>query len=98
MKKKVKKTVFRTEQKEPLRWKNLKEFSFEDEDLIFIEHVDDDPDVDDYFVATVERLVEETDEEYQERIERNKAYKEAAKKMRYQTYLKLKEEFENPSE
>ncbi len=95
MKKKVKKTVFRTIQLKPIQWKNLKEFSFEDEDMIFVEYVDDDPDVDDYFVVIVERLVEETDEEYLERIKNEQFDQEMLKNKRYQTYLKLKEEFEN---
>jgi len=96
MKSKVKKTIFSSVKYTPFQWKDLKDIPFEDEDMIFVNYEDDGPDTPEgYFVVNVERFVEETDEEYQERIERNKKYLEISKKMRYDTYLKLKEEFEN---
>ena len=40
-------------------------------------------------------MVEETDDEYESRMNTVKKFKETAKKLRYNTYLKLKEEFGN---
>jgi hypothetical protein len=40
-------------------------------------------------------MVEETDDEYEARMNALKEYKETAKKLRYNTYLKLKDEFGN---
>jgi hypothetical protein len=93
---KVKKEIFSSTKSSPFTWKDLKGIEFEDDDMIFLEYEDDDPNVPEgYFIAKVERFVEETDEEQRERIERSKLSQEISKKMRYQTYLKLKEEFEN---
>ena len=43
----------------------------------------------------VYRDVEETDEEYEQRILEDNEFKEELRKRRYQTYLSLKKEFEN---
>lgn len=41
------------------------------------------------------RIVEETDEQYEKRIQKEEREKEYLKKRRYEYYLKLKQEFEN---
>jgi hypothetical protein len=46
-------------------------------------------------MAEVIRMVEETDEQFERRIKDIERDKEWAKKRRYESYLKLKEEFEN---
>jgi hypothetical protein len=48
-----------------------------------------------YTELVVIREREETDEEYQKRISDNEYHKEELRKRRYETYLKLKQEFEN---
>jgi hypothetical protein len=40
-------------------------------------------------------MVEETDDQYEARMNTLKEYRETTKKLRYNTYLKLKEEFGN---
>ena len=47
-----------------------------------------------YTELVVIREAEETDEEYQERINRTKCIGEGIKKRKYEIYLKLKAEFE----
>lgn len=47
-----------------------------------------------YYYLSVYRWREETDEEYEERMKKDKVYKEELKSRRYETYLKLKKEFE----
>lgn len=47
-----------------------------------------------YTSIAIYRQVEETDEEYELRLETDKISKENARKIRYDRYLKLKEEFE----
>jgi hypothetical protein len=43
----------------------------------------------------VEREMEETDDEYERRMKRIKLDEELQKKRNYETYLKLKKQFEN---
>ncbi len=50
---------------------------------------------DGHFYARVIRKRLESDEEYNTRIEEIETYKREAKKRRHETYLKLKQEFEN---
>lgn len=54
----------------------------------------EDNSYDDYTELVIVREREETDEEYQKRISDNELYKEELRKRRYETYLKLKSEFE----
>lgn len=51
-----------------------------------------------YTELVVFREREETDEEYQKRLSNNKKANEELKKRRYETYLKLKKEFEEQKE
>ena len=96
---KVKKTVKWESQDEPFTWKDIKNFEFEDDDEIAIWY-DEGHDGDAYpqeecYILDIQRIREETDEEFQERLTRNKQYNESMKELRYKNYLKLKEEFEN---
>jgi len=72
-------------------WKDIKHIEFEDDDMIqmnWSEH-------DDCYCVRVVRWVEETDEEWQERLADMKESEDRAKERRRQSYLRLKIEFEN---
>lgn len=98
-KKKIKKEIFWKQSNECFKWKDIKHIQFEDEDEIVSTYVEpyysENESHDGYFMAEVSRMVEETDEEYEKRINREKKQHEELKERRYQTYLKLKKEFEN---
>lgn len=82
-----------------LTWKDVKDFKFEDDDLIMAGY--DEPEHgenyghDGYFYFSVQRQVLETDAEFESRKFSNEREVERQKKNRYERYLKLKEEFEN---
>ena len=94
---KVQKTVFDKRQDKPFIWKDIKDFKFEDDDVIRIEYVESYYSENDsygaHYMADVIRMVEETDEQLQKRIEYNEREDKRAKERRYQSYLRLKEEF-----
>jgi hypothetical protein len=96
---KVKKTVFDKRKDDPFTWKDIKDFIFEDDDVIRLEYVEsyysENNSYDAHYNAEVIRMVEETDEQFERRIKDNERDKEWAKKRRYESYLKLKEEFGN---
>jgi hypothetical protein len=96
---KVKKTVLDKRKDDPFTWKDIKDFKFEDDDVIRIVYVDsyysENNSYDDHYNAEVIRMVEETDEQFERRIKDIERDKEWAKKRRYESYLKLKEEFGN---
>jgi hypothetical protein len=96
---KVKKIVLDKRKDNPFTWKDIKDFKFEDDDLIRIQYVDsyysENDSHDGYYMAEVIRMVEETDEQLQKRIEDKERDEKFYKKRRYESYLKLKEEFGN---
>lgn len=79
-------------------WKELKDFELQDDDLVVISYEEpyysENNSYDGHWFIDVQRLREETDEEYEARITANEKYKQELKEKRYQQYLKLKEEFE----
>lgn len=78
-----------------LQWKDIKNLQLEDDDTIHSGWVDDDSyDYHGYYHVDIIRMVEETDEEFKERIEQNKRSSEVMRQRRYENYLRLKEEFE----
>jgi hypothetical protein len=78
-----------------MRWADIKHLVLEDDDIIHSGWVDDDNfDYHGYWHNQITRMVEETDEQFEKRIVSNKRNKEEMKKRRYETYLRLKEEFE----
>lgn len=91
------KTIFHHQMDEYPTWKDIKDIQFEDDDRIRISYEepyqDRDFDHSGGWVIEVEREVEETDEEFERRMERKKSNDEMYKKQRYEHYLKLKEEF-----
>jgi hypothetical protein len=96
---KVQKTVFNKRKHEPFTWKEIKDFKFEDDDVIRLEYVEsyysENNSYDEHYMAEVIRMVEETDEQLQKRIEDWEINEKFYKKRRYESYLKLKEEFGN---
>lgn len=80
-------------QKQP-RWKDIQNMvEFQDEDLVCLTF-EESYDGGGEWLFSVERERPETDEEYEERINRDKQWEEEQKERKYQRYLKLKEEFE----
>jgi hypothetical protein len=84
-------------QKQPT-WKELKDVELQDDDLVTISYEEayhsENNSYDGYWFIDVQRQRQETDEEYEKRMEENENSREMLKKMRYKQYLKLKEEFE----
>lgn len=81
-----------------IKWKDIKHIEFQDEDEFYMcreegfysENNSWDP----YMYGRIIRQRPETDEEYEERMESLKFESEQRKKSRYESYLRLKEEFE----
>jgi hypothetical protein len=93
------KIVFYTSMYEYPTWKNIKDIQFEDDDRIRISYEEpcqtESNYEDDGWIIEVEREMEETDDEYERRMKRIKLDEELQKKRNYETYLKLKKQFEN---
>ena len=93
------KYIFNDVQDNPIKWKDIKHIEFEDDDTIvccyvkpFITSNEQYPE---HYAISITRVVEETDDEYETRMNAIKERSEIAKKLRYNTYLKLKNEFGN---
>lgn len=95
-------------QVKPYKWGDVlkqlekKKITLQESDEIRIEFVEayysEDNSWDAHFSCSVIRPRSETDKEFNERLVRVKRTKEDLKKRRYETYLKLKAEFETPKE
>lgn len=82
-----------------LTWKDLKyikDVKFKDSDIVTFEYGSDplDPAYD-IFKLRIYREVEETDEQFANRIKAREKAEEDEKKARYEYYLKLKAEFDS---
>jgi hypothetical protein len=91
--------IFRkTRHDKPFTWADLKRIAFEDGDIICVGYDEgfesENNSVRPYYYAEVIRMVEETDDEYQERLAEVARQKEQLRARRYETYQKLKAEFE----
>jgi hypothetical protein len=73
-----------------IKWSDIKHLTLEDDDTIRSYWDDEDMG----FYGEIIRMVEETDEQYQKRLSDIEQDKERMKKFRYESYLKLKKEFE----
>lgn len=98
-KKLVTKTVFNLQSRKPILWKHIKDFKFEDNDYLRTGYVEpwengSDNSGGDHYEAEVLRDVLETDEEFKERVQETERDQKFAKERRYESYLKLKKEFE----
>jgi hypothetical protein len=78
----------------PFKWKDLKNLPFEDEDVIYI-HCVEDSQGEDYYEVSAYREVLETDEEFEKRKQRKLDFEEINRKQRFETYKKLREEFDS---
>lgn len=99
MKKLIEKEIYSSRKKKRFTWGDLKHIEFQDNDIINTgweeAHHSDTESFDGYYYCYVSRMVEETDTEYQKRLDMEAADKERIRKSRYETYLRLKQEFEN---
>jgi len=97
----VDKQIFHQTKDRPFNWSDIKHIQFEDDDMIDCCYVEafysDNNSWEAHYSCSVIRKVLETDEQFQKRCERNEREKKWAKDERYKHYLKLKEEFDNPS-
>ena len=79
-----------------LTWKDIKHLKLEDDDIIEASWVDDHEAVHGgYWHGEITRMVEETDERFAKRQKEIEQDRERMKKMRHESYLKLKKEFES---
>ena len=89
------KQIFHGYNNAPMKWSDIKNLELEDDDIIHSGWVDDDNfDYHGYWNNQITRMVEETDEQFEKRIASYKRSEEEMKKRRYESYLKLKKEFE----
>lgn len=82
-----------------ITWADIKNFKFEDNDLIEIAydegHVSENNSWEPHWYVQIIRLTEESDHEFKKRLEQNARDAEWARERRYESYLKLKAEFED---
>jgi len=95
---KIEKTIFTKHLDNYITWKDLKHLQFQDDDIINIEYIEPmcttDYEHDGYFYLEVNRMIEETDEQYNKRMIETQKSKDLLKKNRYERFLELKNEFE----
>lgn len=92
--------IFSKESGNPILWKEWKHIKLEDNDDIRNQYVEpwtngDDNSGGDHYHLTIKRKRLETDEEATKRIQKEEIHRQFHKSKRYETYLKLKKEFEN---
>jgi hypothetical protein len=94
----IKKDIFWKEYNNQPTWKDIKHIEFEDDDIVTVTYVEpyfsENESNDGYFMVSVVRMVEETDEQFQKRMKDVELKNKWAKEQRYNNYLKLKSEFE----
>lgn len=79
-----------------MTWADIKHLELQDNDIIHSGWVDDENfDYHGYWHNEITRMVEETDEQFENRIAKMKQNDIWAKERRRESYLRLKEEFEN---
>ena len=83
----------------PFTWKDIKHLDLRDDDELHIEYNEvwheENNGMDAHFVCNITRMVEESDEQFatrQHEIERDEKW---GRERRFESYLKLKKEFEN---
>jgi hypothetical protein len=92
---KERKPIFYTTKDMPFTWKEIKHVAFEDDDEVIVEWVEPCNLSDGHWHVLVSRMIEETDEELQKRIQIGEKNAKWLKEKRYESYLRLKKEFEN---
>lgn len=88
---KVAEILFELVERDPFTWKRLKHIDFQDEDVFDAYWHNDDETLE----LRITRYRDETDAEEEARLKQAEIDNERRKQMRYETYLKLKEEFGN---
>jgi hypothetical protein len=93
---KVEKQIYWGKNNDPMTWEDIKHLQLEDDDIIQSGWVDDDnSDLRGYWHSEITRMVEETDEQFEKRQADNERMNRWAEERRYESYLKLKKEFED---
>lgn len=96
------KTVHMFQKETPIVWSDIKGLDLRDEDILHIGydegHYSENNSWDAHYFAIITRMVEETDEERDERVKTAKWHIEQLKQRRYENYLRLKKEFEGEHE
>jgi hypothetical protein len=92
---KYEKEIFWTVTDEPPTWKDIKHLDLQDDDIIAMYEDADENGNENGYIISVVRWVKETDQEFQKRLQDIEDSKKRVLKMQYDTYLKLKEKFEN---
>lgn len=97
--KNVRKEIVHRHKDTPIKWKDIKDIPFEDEDEIKVAYDEgyysENNSWDPHHYVTVIREIPETDDEMAKRIVKEFEQKEEMRKRRYEQYLKLKKEFES---
>lgn len=92
----IEKQIFHGYNNAPMKWSDIKNLELEDNDVIHSGWVDDENfDYHGYWHNEITRMVEETDQQFEKRIAKMKQDDIWAKERRRESYLRLKEEFEN---
>lgn len=91
--------IFNETRDNPFTWADFKAIDFQDDDVIRVEWIEpyysENNSYDGHFAATVTRKVLETDEQFEKRLKREEIDATLMRKRRYESYLKLKAEFES---
>lgn len=86
---------------QPITWGDIKHFQFEDNDHIECGYVEgyysENNSWNPHYTCVIIRKVWETDEQFEKRQRQIELEKKWAKERRYETYLKLKQEFDTPT-
>jgi hypothetical protein len=90
---KIETEIYYHQKNSQLKWGDIKHLQLEDDDLIYSNWEDDENGG--CWNGVILRMVEETDEEFQKRLEDIALDAKWAKERRYESYLRLKKEFEN---
>lgn len=95
---KIEKEIFWKQKGEPFKWKDIKNLQLEDDDILNFSYEEpyysENNSHDGYHLGVIIRMVEETDEQFKNRMDQIEKGRERLREMRYENYLKLKEEFE----
>jgi hypothetical protein len=95
---KVEKQIFRKQKDQPFKWKDIKNLELEDDDFLNFHweegYYSENNSCDGHFNGEIIRMVEETDEQFKRRMEIIERDSKWARERRYESYLKLKAEFE----
>jgi hypothetical protein len=91
-------TIFQEQKKSPITWKDIKHVDLQDDDELNIQwnepYYSENNSWDGHYSVSIRRNRLETDEEFQKRLEREERDLKRQKEIKYNTYLKLKSEFE----